>query len=84
MTCFLSQAGEDYEGGEFVLLEQQPRAQSKPEVIVARQGQMVIFTTRYRAVKGKRGFYKVNVRHGVSLVRSGTRYTLGVIFHDAK
>jgi uncharacterized protein len=84
MTCFLSQAGEDYEGGEFVLLEQQPRAQSKAEVIVARQGQMVIFTTRYRAVKGKHGFYRVNVRHGVSLVRSGTRYTLGVIFHDAK
>jgi hypothetical protein len=84
MTCFLSEAGEDYQGGEFVLVEQQPRAQSKAEVIVTQQGQMVIFTTRHRAVKGKRGYYRVNVRHGVSLVRSGTRYTLGVIFHDAK
>ena len=84
MTCFLSEAGQDYEGGEFVLVEQQPRAQSKAEVVIAGQGQILIFTTRYRAVKGKRGFYRANMRHGVSQVRRGTRYTLGIIFHDSK
>lgn len=83
-TCFLSRPGEDFTGGQFVLVEQQPRAQSKPEVIVANQGQMVIFTTRYRPVKGSRGYYRTNLKHGVSEVRSGTRYTLGVIFHDAE
>jgi len=84
MTCFLSEPGADYEGGEFVLVEQQPRAQSKPEVIVPSQGECVIFTTRYRPVKGSRGYYRTNIRHGVSRVRRGTRYTLGVIFHDAE
>jgi hypothetical protein len=63
--------------------EQQPRAQSKAEVTAPQQGQILIFTTRYRPVKGTRGFYRVNVRHGVSRVRSGVRFTLGVIFHDA-
>ena len=84
LTCFLSQPGEDYEGGEFVLVEQQPRAQSKAEVIRASRGQIVIITTRYRPVKGSRGFYRTNLRHGVSRVRSGVRFTLGIIYHDAK
>ena len=84
MTCFLSQPGVDYEGGEFVLVEQQPRAQSKAEVIAPTQGQLVIFTTRYRPVKGSRGYYRVNLRHGVSRVKQGTRFTLGIIYHDAE
>ena len=84
MACFLSRPGEDYEGGEFVLVEQQPRAQSKPEVLVPRQGEAVIFTTRYRPVKGARGYYRTNLKHGVSRVRLGTRYTLGIIYHDAE
>jgi uncharacterized protein len=83
-TCFLSQAGTDYDGGEFVLVEQQPRAQSKPEVIVAKQGQILIFATRYRPVKGSRGYYRTNMRHGVSRLRRGTRFTLGIIYHDAQ
>jgi uncharacterized protein len=84
LTCFLSQPGVDYEGGEFVLVEQQPRAQSKAEVITAQLGQILIFATRFRPVKGSRGFYRVNLRHGVSRVRSGERFTLGVIYHDAQ
>jgi len=84
LTCFLSQPGEDYTGGEFLLVEQRPRAQSKGEVIAPRQGEVIIFTTRYRPVQGSKGYYRVNVRHGVARVRSGTRFTLGVIFHDAK
>ncbi len=84
LTCFLSRAGADYTGGEFVLVEQQPRAQSKPEVINPAQGQILIFATRYRPVKGSRGYYRTNLRHGVSRLRSGSRYTLGVIFHDAE
>ncbi len=84
MTCFLSRPGVDYEGGEFVLTEQQPRAQSKAEVITAAQGQILIFATRYRPVKGTRGYYRVNLRHGVSQVKRGTRFALGVIFHDSQ
>ena len=84
LTCFLSQPGEDYAGGEFTLVEQQPRAQSKVEVISASQGQIVIFATRYRPVKGSRGYYRANLKHGVSRVRRGTRFTLGVIYHDAE
>ncbi len=84
MTCFLSQPGIDFEGGEFVLSEQQPRAQSKVEVISPGQGQAVIFTTRYRPVQGSRGYYRTNIRHGVSRVRRGIRFTLGVIYHDAE
>ncbi|MBI2680952.1 MAG: 2OG-Fe(II) oxygenase [Candidatus Solibacter usitatus] len=84
MACFLNRPGVDYTGGEFVMVEQQPRAQSRPHVITPEQGQIVIFTTRYRPVKGTRGYYRVNMRHGVSQVRSGTRYTLGIIFHDAE
>jgi uncharacterized protein len=84
MTCFLSRPGVDYEGGEFVLVEQQPRAQSRAEVVVAEQGQILIFATRYRPVKGSRGYYRVNLRHGVSSLKSGSRFTLGIIFHDSK
>lgn len=84
MVFLLGQAGRDWEGGDFVLVEQQPRAQSKAEVVHANQGQAIIFTTRYRPVKGTRGFYRVNMRHGVSRVHRGTRYTLGIIFHDGK
>jgi uncharacterized protein len=84
MTCFLSQPGIDYEGGEFVLVEQQPRAQSKAAVVAPKQGQVLIFATRSRPVKGSRGYYRVNLRHGVSAIRSGTRFALGVIYHDAE
>ena len=84
LTCFLSEPGRDYSGGEFLLLEQRPRAQSKGEAITARQGEIMIFTTRYRPAQGTKGYYRVNIRHGVSRVSSGVRYTLGVIFHDAK
>lgn len=84
LTCFLSRPGVDYQGGEFVLVEQQPRAQSKAEVIEPAQGQVLIFTTRYRPVKGTRGFYRTNLKHGVSRVRDGTRFTLGVIYHDSR
>ena len=84
MVFLLGQPGRDWTGGEFLLVEQQPRAQSKAEVVTASQGQGIIFTTRYRPVKGARGYYRVNLRHGVSRVHSGTRYTLGIIFHDAK
>jgi|SRR5205807_2008482 len=84
MTCFLSEPGRDYLGGEFLLLEQRPRAQSKAEVIATQQGEIVIFTTRYRPARGTKGFYRANIRHGVSRVTSGVRYTLGVIFHNAK
>jgi hypothetical protein len=84
MVFLLGQAGRDWEGGEFILVEQQPRAQSKAEVVRGNQGQAIIFTTRYRPVKGARGYHRVNLRHGVSRVHGGTRYTLGIIFHDAK
>lgn len=84
LTCFLNEPGRDYMGGEFLLVEQRPRAQSKGEVIAPHQGEILIFTTRYRPVKGGHGYYRASIRHGVSRVTSGVRYTLGVIFHDAK
>jgi hypothetical protein len=84
MVFLLGQQGRDWEGGEFILVEQQPRAQSKPQVVLADCGQAIVFTTRYRPVKGSRGYYRVNLRHGVSRVHCGTRFTLGIIFHDAK
>jgi hypothetical protein len=84
MVFLLGQHGVDWEGGEFILVEQQPRAQSKPQVGLAGQGQAIIFATRYRPVKGTRGYYRANLRHGISRVHRGTRYTLGIIFHDAK
>lgn len=84
MVFLLGQQGRDWEGGEFILVEQVPRAQSKAEVVHADQGQAIIFTTRHRPVRGTRGYYRVNMKHGVSRVHRGTRYTLGIIFHDAK
>ena len=84
LTGFLSRRGADYTGGEFLLLEQRPRAQSRAEVIPTEQGEVVIFTTRYRPVRGARGPSRVTMRHGVSRITTGTRYTLGIIFHDAK
>src|SRR5437016_126447 len=84
LTCFLSRRGVDYTGGDFLLLEQRPRAQSRGEAIATEQGELVIFTTRYRPAEGARGFYRATVRHGVSRVLAGSRYTLGVIFHNAK
>jgi uncharacterized protein len=84
ITGFLSEPGIEFEGGEFLLVEQRPRAQSVGHSLQPRQGSLVIFTTRYRPVKGTRGHYRANVRHGVSLIRRGNRSTLGIIFHDAK
>ena len=84
LTGFLSRRGVDYTGGEFLLVEQRPRAQSRGEVIDPEQGEVVIFSTRYRPVSGARGYYRASVRHGVSRVRTGARYSLGIIFHDAK
>jgi hypothetical protein len=84
VTCFLSQRGKDFDGGEFVLAEQQPRRQSRVEVLTPEQGDAVIFSVHHRPVRGARGYYRANLRHGVSTVRSGERYTLGIIFHDAK
>jgi hypothetical protein len=83
-TVLLSQPGEDFSGGEFVLTEQRPRMQSRAEVVPLRQGEAVIFPVHHRPVQGTRGIYRVNMRHGVSRIREGRRHTLGVIFHDAK
>ncbi|GKS57831.1 prolyl 4-hydroxylase [Nitrospira sp.] len=84
LTAFLSRPERDFAGGEFLLVEQRPRAQSRGEVLAPKQGEIVIFATRYRPVEGSRGVYRVTMRHGVSTVRSGSRVTLGVIFHDAE
>jgi hypothetical protein len=84
IACFLSRQGVDYTGGEFLLVEQRPRAQSRGEAITTEQGEIVIFTTCYRPARGARGYYRVQMRHGVSRILSGSRYTLGVIFHNAK
>ena len=80
----LSEPGRDFDGGEFVLTEQRPRRQSRAEVVPLRQGDGVIFPVHHRPVQGTRGTYRVNMRHGVSRLRSGHRLTLGVIFHDAQ
>src|SRR5689334_416108 len=80
----LDQPGRDFEGGEFVLVEQRPRAQSAAHVIAPKQGEGVIFTTRWRPVQGTRGHYRVNIRHGVSTVTRGLRHTLGIVYHDAE
>lgn len=80
----LSRPREEFTGGELMLVEQQPRAQSTGHVIAMEQGEAVVITTRYRPAKGTRGYYRTNFRHGVSRVLSGERYTLGVVFHDAK
>jgi hypothetical protein len=83
IVFLLTQPGRDHEGGEFVLVEQIPRAQSKAEVVQLNQGDALIFTTNFRPVKGTRGFYRANMKHGVSEVKSGIRFSLGIIFHDA-
>ena len=83
VAILLSQPDEDFTGGEFILTEQRPRMQSRPEVVSLRRGDAVIFAVSQRPVKGLRGIYRVNMRHGVSRLRSGNRPTLGIIFHDA-
>jgi len=84
VAILLSQPGRDFSGGEFVLTEQRPRMQSRVEVVELRQGDAVIFAVHQRPVQGSRGVYRVNLRHGVSRVRSGQRHTAGIIFHDAR
>jgi hypothetical protein len=84
VAILLSEPSRDFTGGEFVLTEQRPRMQSRPEVVPLCQGDAVAFAVHHRPVKGTRGFYRVNFRHGVSRLRSGRRHTLGIIFHDAK
>lgn len=83
VVVVLTQDGRDHTGGELVLTEQVPRAQSKAEVIRAKQGDGIVITTNFRPMKGIRGYYRSNMKHGVSEVRSGRRYALGIIFHDA-
>jgi hypothetical protein len=84
VTCLLSAPGQDFQGGEFLLVEQRPRMQSRAEVVPLGQGDGVIFPVHHRPVQGARGAYRVNLRHGVSRVRAGQRHTLGIIFHDAQ
>jgi uncharacterized protein len=79
----LSQPQVDFTGGEFVLVEQRPRMQSRPQVVALEQGEAVIFAVHQRPKQGTRGSYRVNMRHGVSALRSGQRFTTGIIFHDA-
>jgi len=84
VAILLSEPDSDFTGGEFVLTEQRPRMQSRAEVVPLRRGDGVVFAVRNRPVRGTRGVYRVNLRHGVSRLRSGRRHTIGVIFHDAK
>ncbi len=83
VAILLSRPGRDFTGGEFVMTEQRPRMQSRAEVVPLEQGDAVVFTVRTRPVQGTRGVYRVNLRHGVSRIRSGHRHTVGIIFHDA-
>jgi uncharacterized protein len=83
IAILLSAPDEDFTGGEFVLTEQRPRMQTRPEVVPLRQGDGIVFAVHHRPVQGTRGVYRVNLRHGVSRVRSGRRHTIGIIFHDA-
>ena len=84
VAILLSRPQQDFTGGEFVMTEQRPRMQSRAEVVPLGQGDGVVFTVRQRPVQGSRGVYRVNLRHGVSRIRSGRRHTLGIIFHDAE
>jgi hypothetical protein len=84
VAILLSEPGDDFTGGEFVLTEQRPRMQSRAEVVPLRQGDAVVFAVHNRPVQGTKGTYRVNLRHGVSRIRSGQRHTVGIIFHDAK
>jgi uncharacterized protein len=83
VAILLSEPGRDFTGGEFVMTEQRPRMQSRAEVVPLRKGDGVVFTVRNRPVQGSRGVYRVNLRHGVSRIRSGVRHVVGIIFHDA-
>ncbi|HMW84262.1 MAG TPA: 2OG-Fe(II) oxygenase [Pseudomonadales bacterium] len=83
VAVLLSEPGSDFTGGEFVMTEQRPRMQSRVEVVPLRQGDAVVFAVHHRPVVGMRGHCRVNIRHGVSRIRSGCRHTLGIIFHDA-
>ena len=84
IAILLSQPNKDFSGGEFVMTEQRPRMQSRPIVISLQKGDAAVFAVNHRPVRGKKNVYRVNLRHGVSRLRSGTRYTLGIIFHDAQ
>jgi hypothetical protein len=84
VAILLAEPDRDFKGGEFVLTEQRPRMQSRAEVVPLRQGDAVVFAVHHRPVQGTRGFYRVTMRHGVSRIRAGKRFTAGVIFHDAK
>jgi hypothetical protein len=84
VAILLSEPGKDFTGGEFVLTEQRPRMQSRAEVVPLKQGDAVVFAVHNRPVQGTKGNYRVNLRHGVSRLRSGKRHTVGIIFHDAK
>jgi hypothetical protein len=84
VALLLSEPGRDFEGGEFVLTEQRPRMQTRPEIVPLRQGDAVAFAVHHRPVRGTRGTYRVNLRHGVSRLRAGKRHTIGIIFHDAQ
>lgn len=83
MVLMLNEPDKDFTGGEFVLTQQVPRAQSKAIVLKPRKGDVVIFTTNLKPEKGIRGYYRVSMKHGVSEVKTGERYALGIIFHDA-
>jgi hypothetical protein len=83
VAILLSQPGEDFTGGEFVLTEQRPRMQSRVEVVPLALGDAVVFAVHQRPVRGSKGIYRVNLRHGVSRIRSGLRHTVGIVFHDA-
>jgi hypothetical protein len=84
LAVLLAEPSRDFTGGEFVMTEQRPRMQSRPMVVPLGQGDAVIFAVHHRPVRGTRGTYRVNLRHGVSRIRSGQRHTLGIIFHDAQ
>lgn len=84
VAVLLSEPDQDFTGGEFVMSEQRPRMQSRPIVVPLRKGDGVVFAVHHRPVQGKKSIYRVNLRHGVSRLRSGNRHTLGIIFHDAQ
>lgn len=84
LVFFLNEPDVDYTGGEFVLVQQTPRAQSKAMVLKPAKGDMLLFTTNFRPVRGSKGYYRVNMKHGVSELHEGNRHTLGIIFHDAQ
>jgi hypothetical protein len=84
ITCVLSRRGGDYSGGESLLVEQRPRQQSRGDAVAMEQGELLIFATRHRPVRGAKGYYRATLRHGVSRLLSGRRYSLGVIFHNAE